>query len=63
MPHAAFRGQTPDEVYFGTATSLPDELAAARIAAREKRLAANRVASCSRRTTPPEQDNGSEIPP
>ena len=30
MPHAAFSGQTPDEMYFGMAANLPTELAAAR---------------------------------
>ena len=63
MPHAAFRGQTPDEVYFGTATSLPDELAAARMAARERRLAPNRAVSCARCAIPPESRVPSEIPP
>jgi hypothetical protein len=46
MPHAAFRGHTPDEMYFGTATNLGDELAAARKRAMEKRLAENRAKSC-----------------
>ena len=27
MPHSAFRGQTPDEMYFGTGASVPDQLA------------------------------------
>jgi hypothetical protein len=48
MPHPAFCGQTPDEMYFGTAATLPDELAEARKKARERRLAANRAASCDR---------------
>jgi transposase InsO family protein len=30
MPHAAFQGQTPDEMYFGTAPNLAMELAVAR---------------------------------
>lgn len=47
MPHSAFRGQTPDEVYFGRGDHVPDELAAARTKARQKRLAANRALSCS----------------
>src|SRR6267142_503537 len=42
MPPAAFRGQTPDEVFFGTAPNLSAELDAARAQARELRLAANR---------------------
>ena len=28
MPHSAFAGQTPDEMYFGTAVDLPAQLAA-----------------------------------
>jgi hypothetical protein len=63
MPHAAFSGQTPDEMYFGTATNLPAQLAAARDLARAARLAANLGLSCDRcldeQVTPPE----SEIPP
>jgi transposase InsO family protein len=47
MPHPAFSGQTPDEMYFGTAVDLPAELAAARSKAREERLAANRAMSCN----------------
>jgi transposase InsO family protein len=46
MPHSAFSGQTPDEMYFGTAANLPEELAVTRKKAREQRLAANRAASC-----------------
>jgi transposase InsO family protein len=48
MPQAAFPGQTPDEMYFGTAANLPAELAAARSHARVARLAANRAMSCDR---------------
>jgi hypothetical protein len=46
MPDAAFSGQTPDEMHFGTAADLPVELAAARDLARAARLAANRALSC-----------------
>jgi putative transposase len=53
MPHAAFRGHTPDEMYFGTAPSLQDELAAARKQAIEKRLADNRALSCERCSAEP----------
>jgi hypothetical protein len=59
MPHAAFRGQTPDEVFFGTVPNLPMELAAARAKALERRLAANRSTSCDRCAP----TAGSEIPP
>jgi transposase InsO family protein len=47
MPHPAFSGQTPDEMYFITAVDLPAQLAAARSKAREERLAANRAMSCN----------------
>ena len=47
IPHAAFRGQTPDEMYFGSGADLPDRLAAAKKEARTARLAANREASCA----------------
>jgi transposase InsO family protein len=46
MPHSAFAGQTPDEMYFGTAVDLPAQLAAARSKARAERLAANRAMTC-----------------
>jgi putative transposase len=45
MPHAAFSGQTPDEMYFGTPPNLPAQLGAARDLARAARLAANRAMS------------------
>lgn len=53
MPHAAFGGQTPDEVYRGEGAGVPDELAAARAAARAKRIAENRAARCERCPRPP----------
>ncbi len=46
MPHAAFQGQTPDEVFFGISDDVPKKLADARKAAREKRLKENRSAEC-----------------
>ena len=46
MPHSAFNGQTPDEIYFGTGSQVPTELAAAQQAARKQRLADNRAARC-----------------
>ncbi len=42
----AFRGQTPDEVYFGTGGRVPDELHSQRMAARAARLEANRAVFC-----------------
>jgi transposase InsO family protein len=46
MPHAAFQGQTPDEMFFGTGADLPAELAAAHRRARAARIEANRALSC-----------------
>ncbi len=45
-PSSPFAGQTPDEMYFGTAVYLPAQLAAARSNARAERLAANRAMTC-----------------
>ncbi len=47
LPHSAFRGQTPDEMYFGTGHAVPDQLAEARRDARDARLAANRARECA----------------
>jgi hypothetical protein len=47
VPHSAFRGQTPDEMYFGKAEGVPERLAAARERARQERLAVNRASRCS----------------
>jgi putative transposase len=47
IPHSAFLGQTPDEMYFGTGAEIPDRLANARTSARAARLAANRAARCA----------------
>jgi hypothetical protein len=46
IPHSAFQGQTPDEVYFGTGNHVPGILAANRVDARAASLAANRAARC-----------------
>jgi putative transposase len=46
IPHAAFEGQTPDEMYFGGGDAVLVKLVAARIEAREQRIEANRVAQC-----------------
>jgi putative transposase len=48
MPHPAFSGQTPDEMFFGTDAKVPDELALAKGNARTARMAANRAMSCER---------------
>ena len=47
MPHSAFRGQTPDEMYFGHGETVPNELAARRREARWNRIEHNRVIACS----------------
>jgi len=46
LPHSAFRGQTPDEMYFGTGDHVPDELDAAKKVARQSRMKLNRSTSC-----------------
>jgi putative transposase len=48
IPHSAFRGQTPDEMFFGRGDGIPDELDAARRQARVARLEANRSLNCER---------------
>ena len=48
MPHPAFRGQTPSEMYFGTGSSIPMEVEAAAKGAQKRRLTANRAARCYR---------------
>ncbi len=50
LPHSAFRGQTPDEMYFGTGDAVPADLTARAAAARRARAEANRSAAC--RTCP-----------
>ena len=46
IPHSAFRGQTPDEMYFGTGKQVPADLEAARRTARQARAEANRKQTC-----------------
>ena len=46
MPHAAFNGQTPDEMYFGNGDAVVIDLAAARVRACHERMKANRAAAC-----------------
>ena len=48
MPHSAFRGQTPDEMYFGRGLDVLDELAAQRREARARRAQSNRSSACHR---------------
>ena len=46
LPHSAFRGQTPDEMYFGAGEAVPADLKARAAAARRARVEANRTATC-----------------
>jgi transposase InsO family protein len=46
LPHSAFHGQTPDEMYFGTGDAVPADLMSRAAAARRTRVEANRTASC-----------------
>ena len=46
MPHSAFHGQTPDEMYFGTGEGIPKQLEDSRISARQSRLESNRAQIC-----------------
>jgi transposase InsO family protein len=46
MPHSAFQGQTPDEVFFGIGDEVAKRLSEARDSAREERMRANRTAQC-----------------
>jgi len=43
---SAFRGQTPDEMYFRTGDAVPADLTARAAAARRARVEANRAAAC-----------------
>ena len=46
MPHAAFKGQTPDEKYFGTGDTIPEQLKAERAQAKIARREANLAVTC-----------------
>jgi len=46
LPHSAFRGQTPDEMYFGTGGAIAKQLEASRVAARQSPVEANRTQTC-----------------
>ena len=46
LPHSAFRGQTPDEMYFGTGEAVPADLRAGATGARQARVEANRSMTC-----------------
>jgi putative transposase len=46
MPHSAFEGHTPDEVFFGTGDATVAKLAADRLEAQIERMARNRSVGC-----------------
>ncbi len=46
LPHSAFRGETPEEMYFGTGKGVAAQLETGRNAARQTRFEANRKMSC-----------------
>ena len=46
LPHSAFKGQTPDEMYYGTGDGIPKKLEEAKLQARELRLKSNRERNC-----------------
>jgi len=58
MPHAAFNGLTPDEVYFDRTGVVVESLAHCRTSALATRIAANRKSSCPEcpRAPPTEAD-------
>ncbi len=47
IPHSAFRGQTPNEMYYGRGQHVPEQLEMAKQQAREARAQANRARSCA----------------
>jgi putative transposase len=47
MPHSAFDGQTPDEIFFASGERVPDELRVRRLEARRRRLEENRRTQCA----------------
>ena len=47
LPHAAFKGQSPDEKFYGTGDNIPEQLQAQRLLARQARREANLAVSCS----------------
>ena len=46
MPHSAFEGHTPNEVFFGTGDAVVAKLAADRVHAQAERMARNRSVGC-----------------
>ena len=58
IPHSAFLGQTPDEMYYGRGKDVPDELKAAKTRAQAARMMANRATSCSACQPVPDTHSG-----
>jgi hypothetical protein len=50
IPHSAFQGQTPGEMYFGAGAQVPEQLKLAKQQAREARIATNRAIRCAQCT-------------
>jgi putative transposase len=48
LPHSAFHGETPDEMYLGTGDAVPADLRSRAAAARLARVEANRSTACER---------------
>lgn len=46
IPHSAFRGQTPDEIYYGRGQDIPGQIKAGKMQAQGARLEANRTVTC-----------------
>jgi hypothetical protein len=46
LPHSAFRGQTPDEMYFGKVGDIPERRETSRKKARKERIETNRKRTC-----------------
>ena len=47
IPHSAFKGQTPEEMYAGRGADIPQRLDVSKAQARAARLQANRAVACS----------------
>jgi len=46
LPHSAFKGQTPDEMYYQKGTDIPEKIQASRMIARQHRRESNLAATC-----------------
>jgi putative transposase len=46
LPHSAFKGQTPDDMYFQQGTDVPEKIQAARMIARQRRRESNLAVTC-----------------